>query len=47
MIYSNLAWILARELSKSIDSEGLLYNVMGVHKRGEADLAQLEQLWTG
>jgi hypothetical protein len=39
-------WILARELSKSIDSEGVLYNAVGVHKRSETDLTQLEQMWT-
>jgi len=46
MIYSNIIWIIGRELSKAIDSEGALYNALGVHKRGESDLKKLEQMWT-
>ena len=46
MVYSNLVWIVAREMSKAIDSEGILYNALGVHKAA-SDLTQMQQLWTG
>lgn len=44
MVYSNLVWILAREMSKAIDSEGLNYNALGVRKNSEYDRTQM---WTG
>ncbi|KAI6228373.1 hypothetical protein M3Y95_00615500 [Aphelenchoides besseyi] len=46
VIYSNIAWILGREMAKAIDSEGLMYNAVGVHRRGESDLEAMENIWT-
>lgn len=47
MVYSNIMWLLAKEMAKAIDSEGVLYNSLGVHKRGNKDVKELEQAWAG
>ncbi|KAI6228613.1 hypothetical protein M3Y99_01201700 [Aphelenchoides fujianensis] len=46
VIYSNIVWEIGRVLAKAIDSEGVLYNALGIHRRGEADLSELEAIWT-